>query len=93
MGREEVNSAGFARHDSGLFVPDEHKRKREVWCRDQWKHVERATKFLESRGVEMFFRCPEATCGDKPIERIRNLDGGLTFRCNHLDRVIPKELR
>lgn len=87
-----MSADGFARHGSGLFVPEEHKRQREVWRREDFRAVDRATKFLESRGLEFFLRCPEKGC-EKPLERMRNLDGGITLRCQHKDRVIPKELR
>lgn len=88
-----VKTDGFARHASGLLVPDEHRREREVWLRSDWRTVDRATKFLESRGLQLYFGCPEPGCQGAPIERMRNLDGGITLRCNHRDRVIPKELR
>ena len=83
----------FAPHSSGLLVPTEHRRDREVWLRDDWKRVERATTFLESRGLSVYFGCVHEGCQAAPIERMRNLDGGLTLRCAHLDRVIPARLR
>ena len=81
---------GFARHNSGLYVPEEHKRAREVWTQADWKMLERAVKFLESRSVTLFLGCPEEGCRSQPMERIRNLDGGLTLRCPHKDRVVVR---
>lgn len=81
-------AGGFAKHESGLFVPEELKREREVWTREEWATLERATRLLTQRNLAMFLRCPEARCAQHPIERIRNLDGGITLRCNHRDRVV-----
>ena len=80
----------FARHDSGLFVPEEHKRVREVWTREEWQALERATTLLSTKGLMVYIRCPERTCEDAPLERMRNLDGGITLRCNHRDRVVVR---
>ena len=84
--------AGFAPHPSGLLVPEELKRAREVWGWDEWKVVERATKFLTGRKVALFFGCHRPACQRTPIERIPNLDGGFTLRCQHLDRVVVRRL-
>jgi hypothetical protein len=83
-------TGGFARHGSGLFVPEELKRERETWTYDDWKVLERATKLLSSRGLMLFLGCPEEGCKGREIERIRNLDGGITLRCNHKDRVVVR---
>ena len=86
-----TGAAGFARHEgSGLFVPEEHKREREAWTYQDWQVLERATKLLKSRGLELYLGCPEPGCMDTPIERIRSLDGGITLRCKHRDRVVVR---
>ena len=84
------STAGFAQHASGLYVPEEVSREREVWLREEWAALERATKLLTSRGLEFHFCCPKAECAGEPIERRRNLDGGITLRCNHKDRVVVR---
>ena len=85
-----MNAPGFARHEgSGLYVPEEHKRARETWLYDDWRVLDRAAKLLESRGVQMFLRCPERGC-ETPMERIRNLDGGIMLRCQHKDRIVTR---
>ena len=84
---------GFARHASGLFVPDEVARPREVWTRDEWRVLERATTLLTARNILLYLRCALPACAEAPLERRRNPDGGLTLRCAHLDRVIPRRLR
>lgn len=83
----------FRQTESGLIVPAELSRDREVWTWDEWKVLERATKLLESRGLRLFLRCDHSReCMAHPIERIRNADGGLTMRCHHLDRVFRKDI-
>lgn len=80
----------FREHASGLIVPAELSREREVWTREEWRAIDKATKFLESKGVTVFLGCSDERCRKAPIERIRRLDGGLTLRCSHRDReVIP----
>lgn len=82
---------GFAPHAaSGLLVPGELQREREVWTREDWTILERATKLLSSRGLELYLGCPQDTCREKPLERMRNLDGGITLRCEHKDRVVVR---
>lgn len=78
------------RHESGLFVPEEHSRLREVWTRTEWKTVDRATKFLESRGLKVLFGCEDPRCEKAAIEKRENVDGTVTLRCAHKDRVLIK---
>jgi hypothetical protein len=79
-------SEGFREHASGLLVPSDISRVREVWTRDEWKLLERAAKLLTARGVELFLGCPEPGCKSAPIQRVRRADGGMTLRCAHKDR-------
>ncbi len=73
----------YRQHASGLYVPEAQSRSRFVASRDEWKTVQRATKILESFGINIFLGCPK--CKDAPIERIVRSDGGVTFRCAHRD--------
>lgn len=84
---------GFRRAEGGLIVPEEVSREREVWCRSEWKVLERATKLLQSRGVRLLLGCINVECRKKPLERIRSLDGGITLRCEHKDRVFVANLK
>ena len=79
---------GFARHASGLLVPADQQRIREIWTHAEWKHLDRAVSMLAKKNVDLFFGCPEPYCRDQPIERLRNADGGLTLRCRHKDRIV-----
>lgn len=82
--------AGYAPHASGLLVPDEFRREREVWTREDLRLIDKATVFLDQHGVEVYLRCSHEGCHGAPMERIRNLDGGITYRCHHRDRVVVK---
>lgn len=75
---------------SGLFVPEEHSRERQVWTRDECRLVERATKFLDSKGVRTFFGCTNPECKAAPMTRERMADGGIRLRCAHMDREMPR---
>jgi hypothetical protein len=83
--------AGFRRATaSGLIVPEEVSRLREVVSRDDWKQLERATKMLQAHGVRIFLACDRPECAAAPLERVRRLDGGITFRCAHRDLEFTK---
>ncbi len=84
----QVRPHGYHPTASGLLVPEAHARVREVWTRDEWRILERATKFLSSKDLAIFLGCRASTCREAPLERRRNPDGGLTLRCDHKDRVI-----
>lgn len=81
---------GYARHASGLIVPEELKRERTVRTREEFRIIDKATALLQSLGIETFFRCAQPECQNTPMERIRSLDGGITYRCNHRDLVFVK---
>lgn len=82
----------FHEHASGLLVPDEVARVREAWTRDEWKVLERATKLLKARRIQIFLRCDEPACQKAPMTRVRSADGGITLRCEHKDRVFVGSL-
>lgn len=84
------NRSAFRAHASGLLVPEEHSREREVWTKDEARLLERAMKLLQSRHLDLFMGCDEPTCKKQPMERIRSLDGGLILRCAHRDRVLTR---
>ena len=47
----------FREHASGLLVPEEVSRERQVWTKDEWKAINRVTTLLESRGMRLQFTC------------------------------------
>lgn len=85
--------AGFRQHASGLIVPAEVSRAREVWTWAEWRLLERATAFLEGKGLRVYFGCTEPGCRLLPIARVRGADGSIVFRCEHKDRVVSKGLK
>ena len=83
----------FREHASGLIVPDELSREREVWTKDEWKMFDRAMKFLDSKRITVFLACKETrACKEAPIERWRQPDGGISLRCAHKDRVVVRAI-
>lgn len=83
----------FREHASGLIVPEELSRTREVWTFEDWRVLERATKLLESRGLQFFLRCASCAAREQrlgkpitPLERLRRRDGALTLRCGCTER-------
>lgn len=81
---------GYRRNDAGLIVPEDISRKREVWTWQEWRDLERVTKRLVARGLAFQFKCQDPRCQDTKLERVRRPDGGITLRCNHLDREFHK---
>lgn len=78
---------GVRQHASGLYVPEELSRPREVWTHDEQRLLNRVSKLLASRGIRMLLACVHPDCRQAgPIEKVTRLDGGLTLRCAHLDR-------
>lgn len=83
--------AGFARAPgSGLILPEEDARPRQVWTKDEARLLQRATRLLESRGVVLFLGCAEPGCADSPLRASRAADGSTILRCAHLDRVLTR---
>lgn len=85
-----MSSTEYAKHASGLYVPEEFRRGRQVWSKEEWKLLDRATRMVGSHGVKLLLACQEAQCQGKPMERLRRPDGGITLRCEHLDREVWK---
>jgi hypothetical protein len=87
----ETIPAGFRRSvDTGLILPETLSRAREVWSKDDFRQLDKLTKFIEAKGLLLFLGCPQRACRETPIERMRRIDGGITLRCAHLDRDVVK---
>lgn len=69
----------FRESASGLMVPAELSREREVWTREEWKSLERVVKLARARGLDVFLGCQASGCKRQPITRIRNADGTFTL--------------
>lgn len=83
--------SGFAQDTSGLIVPEASvTRERQVWPRDEWRLLERATKMLGAHGVDLLLQCQHPSCIKAPLEPMRLPNGGFRLRCAHMDRVMTK---
>lgn len=71
----------------GLLVPLAHERARQVWTKDEWRLLDRATTLLNKRGIAVQFQCMTPGCDAEPIERLRQPDGSIVLRCAHADRA------
>lgn len=78
--------AGF-RTVGGILVPEALERVRQVWTKDEWRLLDRATTLLNKRGIALQFQCLTPGCDAEPIERLRAPDGGIVLRCAHADRT------
>lgn len=84
-----TDPAGF-RTVGGLLVPVEMPRDRQVWTKDEWRLLDRATKLLNARGIALQFQCMTPGCDAEPIERLRQPDGTIVLRCAHADRAFMR---
>ena len=81
---------GFRANASGLLVPESLSRVREVWTRDEWRLIDRVSKLLERRGVDLILACPACARAGKPrIDQDREGDRQV-LRCACKDRVFTK---
>jgi hypothetical protein len=79
----------FREHASGLIVPAELSRTQTKHSKDDWRRLERAAKFVDSIGLQMFLRC--GAC-KQPLERIRTAEGGIAFQCQCSLRIFTGAL-
>jgi hypothetical protein len=81
----------FREHASGLIVPADISREREIWTKAEWKALDKVTAFLASKRIAVFLGCEHDDCkADRRLERVRRPDGGVTLQCGHKERhVIP----
>ena len=77
---------------SGLLVPEDTPREREVWTRDEWKTLNRATKLLAQRGIRFQLACEDERCRREKLELLSQPDGSFLLRCAHKDRILSRAL-
>lgn len=80
----------FREHPSGLLVPNELSRQREVWTKKELRLIGRVTKLMASRNMQIMFACRSPQCADTKIERVRGLAGDFVLRCQCKDRVFQR---
>lgn len=85
--------AGFTEAPSGLVVPDDYARVREVWTRDEWRLMDRALKLLRSRNLAAVLKCNTPECqGHEIAVLVDESTGDFTWRCKHKDRVFHRQI-
>jgi len=80
---------GF-REFNGLLLPLAAERPRQVWTKDEWRLLDRATTLLNTRGIGLQLKCLDPRCAAEPIERLRQPDGTILLRCAHQDRAFMR---
>lgn len=86
-----MGEPAFREHASGLMVPTELSRERQVWTKSESALIDRATKLLGSRGLLMFLGCQEERCKKAgPITRRRGAGGEMILQCEHMDRIFTR---
>lgn len=78
---------GFRPHASGLLVPEDISRKREVWTKAERKLHDKFLALFKSRGVDLLMRCGNPDCDDRAIKITRNNAGESILQCGCKDRV------
>lgn len=75
---------------SGLIVPEDTPREREVWTKDEQKMVDRALRFLASKRIKFQMACMDPKCKGHKLEDVLSPDGGSVLRCQHKDRILQR---
>ena len=81
---------GFTDHPSGLVVPIEHRRARQVLTRDELKLIDRTAKVLAQVSVAHQMKCGKTDCPDPVLRRLPSLDGSTVLQCGCTDRVFTR---
>lgn len=92
MATAEQLPVGFRRSvETGLILPEPVSRQRQVWTRDEWRLLERATKMLKRQSIKVMLECEHDTCKGVKMEGARRRDGSFVLTCAHAERVLQKE--
>lgn len=88
----QPNAQTFRRSvDSGLLLPPELSRERQVWTRDEWRLLERCTALLHGKGLALQMQCQHDACKKAILEPSRLGDGSFQLQCPHATRVMGKD--
>lgn len=82
---------GFTPHASGLVVPADVARIREVWTNDERKQLARALGLCDQRQVLVGLKCGRPGCPDPMLRRVETPEG-FSLRCGCVDRVIRRRV-
>lgn len=83
-------SPGYREHVSGLLVPEDVSRARQVWTADEWRLLDRAMTLLGGHMVAVRLACGSSGCSDRTLTRVPTPDGGYVLRCACTDRVFQR---
>lgn len=80
---------GYRRASSatGLLIPEQTPRQREVWTRDESRLQDRAIALWQSRSIKQLIQCANPECPSPTIERIKGTGQEYILRCGCKDRV------
>ncbi len=81
---------GFAERKSGLIVPEDHAREREVWTREESTLIQRALALMARRKLKAVVVCAEPECANQPPLQVNAGPDGVTWRCGHKDRELRR---
>ena len=87
---ERQNPDGFHPHASGLLVPEDKAREREVWTRDEWRLMDRIIRLMRARNLAIVLHCH--ACKGQEIEVVNQPVNGFTWRCDHKDRIFHRQV-
>lgn len=76
--------------ESGLILPDELSRERQVWTKGEWRLLSRATEMLSAHGIDLLLQCKNERCRKQPLAPSWLPDGSFQLRCEHADRIMTK---
>jgi hypothetical protein len=80
----------FRAHASGLIVPAEISRARDVFTDSESRTINRAVTLLNRHGIEVYFGCPLEGCKKAPMEPRRLANGDFVLECAHASHVFTR---
>ncbi len=83
----------FRTHASGLIVPEEVSRKREVWTPEETRLLDRTVQMLKRKKMQWAVGCETCQGDAKLMTYTRSIDGNRVARCGCTDRILTKAFR
>ena len=92
QGPEPALPDGFRQTNSGLIVPEDVSREREVWTDQERMIFQKAVDLATRKGLLMVFTCPHARCAQHAQVRLLATPGGQELVCEHKRRLLEAPL-
>ncbi len=83
----------FREHASGLVVPEEVSRTREVWTPEETRLLDRTIQMLKRKHLQWAIGCETCKPDQKAMTYARSVDGNRIARCGCTDRILTKAFR